>query len=102
MRDRHAQALALRLIHAEQDWNHEAFFDYVDRWMYQNDAEFVKTIKEATGHDHDHDWSRQGQAWGPFVNEMWAKHRPELAASTNGWKQPHNDSYYRLAIQHRQ
>jgi hypothetical protein len=96
-----AQALALRLMHAEKTWSHDAFLDYVDRWMYENDAGFLKTIKEATGRDHDHDWSRQGQAWEAFVNEMWAKYRPELSASTNGWKQPHDDSYYRAAVQQR-
>lgn len=93
-----AQALALRLMHAENAWDHDAFFDYVDRWMYEDDAAFVKTIKEATGRDHDHDWSRQGQAWDAFVNEMWAKYRPTLAAPTDGWKQPHDDAYYRTAI----
>jgi len=94
-----AQALALRLMRAERQWDHDAFFDYVDRWMYENDAAFVKTIKEATGHDHDKDWARQGQAWDAFVNEMWAKHRPTLPAPTDGWKQPHDDAYYRAAIE---
>lgn len=93
-----AQALALRLLHAERAWGHDAFFDYVDRWMYENDAEFVKSIKEATGRDHDKDWARQGQAWDAFVNEMWAKHRATLAAPTDGWKQPHDDARYRRAI----
>ncbi|MHB8521276.1 MAG: hypothetical protein ACYDH9_11040 [Limisphaerales bacterium] len=93
-----AQALALRLMHAEKAWDHDAFFDYVDRWMYEDDAAFVKTIKESTGRDHDHEWSRQGQAWDAFVNEMWAKHRPTLPAATNGWQQPHDDTYYRTAI----
>jgi hypothetical protein len=93
-----AQALALRLMHAEKAWDHDAFFDYVDRWMYEDDAAFVKTIKEATGRDHDHDWSRQGQAWDAFVNEMWAKHRPALPAPTDGWKRQHDDAYYRTAI----
>jgi len=93
-----AQALALRLMHAEKAWDHDAFFDYVDRWMYEDDAAFVKTIKEATGRDHNKDWARQGQAWDAFVNEMWAKHRPTLPAPTDGWKQQHDDSYYRAAI----
>ncbi len=93
-----AQALALRLMHAESAWAHDPFFDYVDRWMYEDDSAFVKTIKEATGHDHDKEWARQGQAWDAFVNEMWAKHRPSLSAPTDGWKQPHDDSYYREAI----
>jgi hypothetical protein len=93
-----AQALALRLMHAEKYWNHDAFFDYVDRWMYENDSEFLKTVKAATGRDNDHDYSRQGQAWDPYVNEMWAKHRTELPAPTDGWKQPHDDSYYTAAV----
>ena len=93
-----AQALALRLMHAEGAWSHDAFFDYVDRWMHEDDAEFVKAIKEATGQDHDKEWARQGQAWDTFVNEMWAKHRPALKAPTDGWKQKHDDSYYRAAI----
>jgi hypothetical protein len=93
-----AQALAMRLMHAEQIWGHDAFFDYVDRWMYEDDTAFVKTIKEATGRDHDKDWARQGQAWDAFVNEMWAKYRPKLAAPTDGWKKKHDDTYYRNAI----
>jgi hypothetical protein len=93
-----AQALALRLMHAEQAWDHDAFFDYVDRWMYEDDNAFVKTIKEATGRDHDKEWARQGQAWGAFVNEMWVKYRPTLQAPTDGWKKKHDDTYYRNAI----
>jgi len=94
-----AQALALRLLHAEKTWNHDAFFDYVDRWMHEDDAAFVKVIKEATGNDHDKEWARQGQAWDAFVNEMWAKHRPSVQAPTDGWKQKHDDGYYRAAIE---
>lgn len=93
-----AQALALRLLHAEKAWAHDPFFDYVDRWMYENDAAFVRTIKEATGRDHDKEWARQGQCWDAFVNEMWALHRAALPAPTDGWKQPHDDSYYRTAL----
>jgi len=93
-----AQALTLRLLHAEKMWNHDAFFDYVDRWMYEDDAAFVKAIKEATGRDHDKEWARQGQAWDAFVNEMWAKHRPTLPAPTDGWKRQHDDAYYRTAL----
>jgi hypothetical protein len=96
-----AQALALRLMHAEPAWNHDPFFDYVDRWMFEDDSAFVKTIKSATGRDHDHDWSRQGQAWDAFVNEMWAKYRPTLAAPSDGWKKPHDATYYQNAGLHR-
>lgn len=93
-----AQGLALRLMHAEKAWSHDAFFDYVDRWMYEDDAAFVKRVAEATGQNHNADWARQGQAWDAFVNDMWARHRTTLAAPTDGWKKPHDDSYYRAAI----
>ena len=95
-----AQALALRLMKAEKTWGHDAFFDYVDRWMYEDDAEFVQTIKNATSRDHSADWARQEQAWDAFVNEMWAAHRTESGMPpTDGWKQEHDDSYYLQAIE---
>ncbi len=93
-----AQALALRLMHAEKPWSHDAFFDYVDRWMYEDDAAFVKAIKETTGRDHDKEWAKQGQAWDAFVNDMWASHRPALKAPTDGWKKKRDDAYYRTAV----
>ncbi len=93
-----AQALALRLLHAEKEWDHDAFFDYVDRWMHEDDTAFVRTIKEASGRDHNRGYARQGQAWDAFVNEMWAQHRPTLPFPTDGWRQPHDDAYYRAAI----
>jgi hypothetical protein len=94
-----AQALALRLMKAEKAWGHDAFFDYVDRWMYEDDDEFVKLLKKVTGSDYSGDWERQGQAWDKFVNEMWAKHRTTSAAPIDGWKQKHDDSYLRTAIE---
>ena len=61
-----AQALAARIMHAEKIWNHPAFFDYVDRWMEEDDSEDIKKIKQATGQDYSASWLRQGQAWDPF------------------------------------
>jgi len=98
-----AQALTLRLLHAEKAWGHDAFFDYVDRWMYEDDTEFIKTIKEATGKDYDHEWSRHGWAWQEkeaFVKEMWGRHRAGSGMPpTDGWKRKHDDSYYRTAME---
>ena len=97
------EALALRLMHAEKAWNHDAFFDYVDRWMYENDDAFVKTLKETIGSDYHRgrfgDFPRQGFVWDPFAGKMWAKYRTTLQAPTDGWKQPHDDSYYRAATE---
>ncbi|HVV71219.1 MAG TPA: hypothetical protein VHI52_06945, partial [Verrucomicrobiae bacterium] len=94
-----AQALVLRLLHAERTWNHPSFFDYVDRWMYEDDSKSIQTIKAATGRDYNRDWSRQGQAWDAFVDEMWATYRDTVPAPRDGWKHPHDDRLYRAAIQ---
>ena len=69
------QALAVRILRAEKAWDHDAFFDYVDRWMTEDDSQHIKEIKKARGRDYSAHWARQRQAWDPFVNEMWARYR---------------------------
>ena len=93
-----AQALALRLLHAEKAWDHDAFFDYVDRWMYEKDDPSIRP-QSRTGHDYDQDWCAAGPCSEKFVNEMWAKYRagPGMPP-TDGWKQQHDDTYYRTAV----
>jgi len=72
------QALALHVLHLEDAWNHPAFFDYVDRWMNEDDTEHIRIIKEARGRDYSAGYARQGQAWDAYVNEMWAAYRNDL------------------------
>ena len=55
------QALALRVLNAESIWQHPAFFDYVDRWMYEDDTQHVADILAQTGTDYSVSWARQGQ-----------------------------------------
>ena len=78
------EALAVRLLHAENVWNHPAFFDYVDRWMMEDDTQAVAQIKEQTGFDYTVDWERQGQtrlwlqgqvAQPAFIDDMWTAYR---------------------------
>jgi hypothetical protein len=69
------QALAARLMHAERIWDHAPFFDYVDRWMTEDDTKAIEEIKRVKGWDYSAGWARQGQAWDPFVNKMWSKYR---------------------------
>ena len=93
-----AQALALRLLKAERHWAHDAFFDYSDRWMYEDETEALKTLKQDAGMDEP-DWAQEGKAWEPFVNEMWARYRAALGLPpTDGWQKPHDDTYLRTAI----
>ena len=72
------QALVLRLMKAERVWGHDAFFDYVDRWMTENDAphrrEIQKTWRDASLGDSNK-WSHQGNTWEPFVRSMWLAYR---------------------------
>ena len=70
------QALAARLMDAQDEWNHEAFFAYVDRWMdSEGDAEYTQTIYDMTGWDYRGSWAAHGQAWDDLVEDMWAAYR---------------------------
>ena len=78
------EALVLHLLRAESIWNHPAFFDYVDRWMMEDDTEAISLIKQQTGFDYAPDWDRQGQTryWlhgqisePSFIDDMWKKYR---------------------------
>ncbi len=91
------EALAARIMHAEKNWGHDAFFSYVDRWMTEDDTESLKIIKEqtkfppypATGLDcGSADWARQKQAWDPFIEEMWKNYRNNIAPAPDGEKTP--------------
>jgi hypothetical protein len=72
-------ALSARIMHAEKSWNHDAYFDYCDRWMTEDDTKALAEIKKQLGKDMS--GNRQGQTWDPFVDEMWAKYRNNLQAS---------------------
>jgi len=64
------QALAARLLGAKSDWNHDAFFDYVDRWVGEAEGGSVdhETLK-TTGYKPFY-----GGAGG-FIEAMWKAHR---------------------------
>ena len=58
------QALAARLMGARKNWNHDAFFDYVDRWWKEEVESAQADAKKTTG-----------AAGGPFVQAMWKNYR---------------------------
>jgi hypothetical protein len=89
------EALAARILHAEKYWNHDAFFAYVDRWMTEDDTEFIKIIKEARGTDYSADWARQGAAWDPFVKDMWKKYRNQIPPAVDGTVTPKAEETWR-------
>ena len=78
------QALTVRLMKAESLWDHDAFFAYVDRWMYEDDANALEEIKKVYP---DLGGIKQGTtSWDPWVDAMWAKYRtaPGMPA-TDAW-----------------
>lgn len=106
------QALALHLLKAEKAWNHDAFFDYVDRWMFEEDASFsteaAKYYKDPKNHYEDPapflnseaHWFHQRFTWDPFIDAMWMQFRTAPGMPpVDGWKKPHDDSYYRNAVE---
>lgn len=68
------QALAARLMNAEDEWDHYAFFDYVDRWMTEDDTQHLQTILDQTGWNY-FGAPRQRETWDGFVDSMWAEYR---------------------------
>ncbi|MGA8221359.1 MAG: hypothetical protein WB780_06850 [Candidatus Acidiferrales bacterium] len=78
------EALTIHLLNAENVWNHPAFFDYVDRWMTEDDTQAVAEIKAQSGFDYSANWERQGQTrfWlqgefpqYTFIDDMWTAYR---------------------------
>ena len=86
----------------EKAWGHDAWFDYVDRWMNENDKserqEIVKHFPDANLANDSKDWCQQGYTGDEWVKPMWEKYRASSAAPQDGWKQPHDDAYYRNAV----
>jgi hypothetical protein len=78
------EGLAARLLGAVDSWSHPAFFDYVDRWMTEDDTRAVADILGQSGFDYSANWQRQGQTrfWlqgqfpqSSFVDDMWQVYR---------------------------
>jgi hypothetical protein len=78
------EALAFHILRAENVWNYPAFFDYVDRWMTEDDTQAVAQIKSQSNYDYSANWERQkqtqywlqGEAQDPsFIDDMWAAYR---------------------------
>jgi hypothetical protein len=83
------EALSARIMKATALWAHGAFFDYVDRWMSENDSASVLEIREAKGKDYSARWARQRQCWDTFVENMWSAYRPSLSSTPPKQMGPH-------------
>lgn len=75
-------ALAARYMKAIKLWGHDAFFDYIERWMREDDP-----YKAARG-NHPRPGG-ETETLDPFVTEMWKAHRknaPEQEISGKNFK----------------
>ena len=93
------EALALRILKLEKNWNHDPFFDYTDRWMTEDDKSMrLEMAKSAPANykrltEDSADWAHQGYAGDHerWVQEAWKLYRmaPNMPAD-DGWKQQKN------------
>ena len=74
------EALTVYLVNGKSVWNYPAFFDYVYRWMMENDTQAVAEILAQSGYGYSASWERQGQTqyWldgevsqPTFIDDMW-------------------------------
>jgi hypothetical protein len=66
-------ALAARYLKAVKLWNHDAHFDYVDRWMREDDPyQAARGIYPRP--------AAEANTFDPFVTAMWRAHRAQAPA----------------------
>ena len=70
-------ALAAQLMGAKALWNHDAFFDYYDRWMAADDP----LAGQRGAHPRP---PQEGRSLDPFVDVMWAAYRGKVPPQKNG------------------
>jgi hypothetical protein len=61
-------ALAVRYMKACKIWDHDAYFDYCDRWMDED-----KKLTDARGTHKRPEW--ETKTWDPIVDAMWKAFR---------------------------
>jgi hypothetical protein len=76
-------ALAARYMKAIKTWNHDAYFDYVDRWMREDDPYAAARSKHPRP-------KAETTTFDPFVTAMWKEHRKnapsqEMAGNHRMW-----------------
>jgi len=106
-----AEALAARLMHVEKNWDHDAFFAYVDRWMTEDDvpvlAEMLKNAETKLAAAKDEKEKKLLEAakakiisankggtvagsggMAAVVKDLWAKYRDNLPLAPGQEKVP--------------
>jgi len=84
-----ATALVVRLMGLVKEWNHDAFFDYIDRVMSAEDP-YVEARKASTDPQHQVRPNWEGKTADPWVDAMWKTYRltapePQWAGNNRMW-----------------
>jgi hypothetical protein len=79
-------ALAAKLMKLEEYWAHDAFFDYVDRWMTEDEAAALEVMANVEGGRQWPEWAWQGKVELQFHEEMWRKYRPTVQPPPEAWR----------------
>ncbi|MDA3798181.1 MAG: hypothetical protein PF692_03775 [Kiritimatiellae bacterium] len=83
-----ATALAVRFMGLTKEWNHDAFFDYTDRWMSPVDP-YAENYKKIADGKYKRN-GNEGKTYDKFIDSMWASHRmnapePKWAGNNVKW-----------------
>jgi hypothetical protein len=70
-------ALAVLLMKAKSLWDHDAFFDYTDRWMSKDDPYAAKRGAFPRP-------AKEGATADPFADAMWTAYRASVPDQPNG------------------
>ena len=94
------EALAARILHAEQAWDHDAFFAYVDRWMTEDDVPLNRAMKDAGWKDYTAvppgRFGRQGHVTGAqWIVGLWKTYRNNLPPAKDGSKTPSSETTWK-------
>lgn len=87
-------ALAMRIMHMEKPWDHDAFLAYADRWMTEDDGPIQEKIKKAFAAEGAKvvtpfpRYNTQGYTMSAFVKGMWTAYRNNLPPAPDGHKDP--------------
>jgi len=84
-----ATALAVRMMGLVNQWQHDAFFDYLDRWMSEQDP-YAANRKALGGEKRSTRPKQEAGTFDPWTDAMWRMHRdnapePDWAGEHRQW-----------------
>ncbi len=73
-------ALSIHVMHAEEEWNHNAFLDYMDRWHYEVGVIDTANIAVIRQYSTSFGYEPGGMTESSFTSDMWNTYRSNYKA----------------------